>query len=399
LLPKVATILQKRLCGRRPGTLFYQISTPVRHQQQPEQEKQREQEQQQQQQQQQRQQQTQQNHHHRQQELSRTITIASKPSPAKPAKPAETSAEAPSRSPSWIYQALCKHIHGTLEGPFMGVRHALPEDHSYASTNLPEDFLQALFERLQPSFLLEIGSFKGGSALRIADAALSVARNDATAPTPCLVCVDTFLGDAQMWLDRNPGWRDGLLLENGFPRLYWQFMANVQRRREVILPLPLASLSATRVLQQLAVRQVVPLPEFVYLDSAHVQGETLMEIIQAFRLLPEGGVLVGDDLDWPAVESDLLAFLQTEPPVTGSEDPLLLGLPNLFFRADSGYWVLDTTPRQWLLRKRAGAGRLSELRHILEVEDYGETTTEYVALTDADREALQCYHEGVALME
>ena len=54
--------------------------------------------------------------------------------------------------------------------------------------------------------------------------------------------------------------------------------------------------------QHLAIRAAVPQPDFVYLDAAHEKGETLIEIRRAFDLLRPGGVLVGDDLDWPAVE-------------------------------------------------------------------------------------------------
>ena len=52
--------------------------------------------------------------------------------------------------------------------------------------------------------------------------------------------------------------------------------------------------------------------DFLYLDSAHLKGETLLEITEAYRLMRPGGVLLGDDLDWPAVESDLSEFLRAQ---------------------------------------------------------------------------------------
>ena len=52
--------------------------------------------------------------------------------------------------------------------------------------------------------------------------------------------------------------------------------------------------------------------DFLYLDSAHLKGETLLEITEAYRLMRPGGVLLGDDLDWPAVESDLSEFLKAQ---------------------------------------------------------------------------------------
>jgi predicted O-methyltransferase YrrM len=49
--------------------------------------------------------------------------------------------------------------------------------------------------------------------------------------------------------------------------------------------------------------------DFLYLDSAHLKGETKLEITEAFKLVRPGGILLGDDLDWPAVEADLSSFL------------------------------------------------------------------------------------------
>ncbi|CAE7610175.1 unnamed protein product, partial [Symbiodinium natans] len=57
-----------------------------------------------------------------------------------------------------------------------------------------------------------LGSFKGGSALRIADAVLRRLQGDEA--KPCLLCVDTFLGDTAMWLNHN-GWRQWLMRLGG----------------------------------------------------------------------------------------------------------------------------------------------------------------------------------------
>ena len=53
----------------------------------------------------------------------------------------------------------------------------------------------------------EVGSFKGGSALRICEALECRA---------VLLCIDTFLGDASMWL------KGQLTLRKGHPELYAQ---------------------------------------------------------------------------------------------------------------------------------------------------------------------------------
>lgn len=67
-----------------------------------------------------------------------------------------------------------------------------------------------------------------------------------------------------------------------------------------------------QILKKHSVCTTLRVKDFLYLDSAHLKGETLLEITEAYRLMRPGGVLLGDDLDWPAVESDLSEFLRAQ---------------------------------------------------------------------------------------
>ena len=111
-----------------------------------------------------------------------------------------------------------------------------PEDHSYPHTNVPGDVLYSLFQRLRPRFLVEVGSFKGGSSIRIASALmlLDLAQPAQPEDKPCLVCIDTFLGDAAMWLNKQATGRSSLLLKDGCPQLYMQFMVNTAKLRTCV---------------------------------------------------------------------------------------------------------------------------------------------------------------------
>lgn len=307
------------------------------------------------------------------------------------------------------YSALARSLYGTSDGGPVAPP-CVHEDHSALFTNIPQCFLDLLLGQLRPRFLIEVGSWKGGSARRIASAA--VASIPAGGSLPCLLCIDTWLGDGGAWIDRCVGWRDGLLLENGMPQLLWQFLANVKESRDVILAWPIASITALRTLTHLILEPShgVPRPDFVYLDAAHEKGETLLEIQRAFELLHPGGVLVGDDLDWFAVESDLQLFCSSLPPaaVCASLDPLLSSIPHLYPTSE-GYWVLDSVPRQWVLRKAVDAasdsgshvdGSLAVLRAAVEADEYGpHGEREYTPLHDRDRAALELYEEAVTLSE
>ena len=67
------------------------------------------------------------------------------------------------------------------------------ENHSSLFTNVPQPFLDTLLHQLRPTFCVEVGSWKGGSAIRIASAAL--AATPAGSPPPCVLCIATWLGD------------------------------------------------------------------------------------------------------------------------------------------------------------------------------------------------------------
>ncbi|CAK9078645.1 unnamed protein product [Durusdinium trenchii] len=309
--------------------------------------------------------------------------------------PASTFAE-----PEPLHQSLCKHVHGTSTGPYCHFSCGLKEDHSYPHTNIPTEVLRDLFQRLRPMFLVEVGSFKGGSSIRMVSA-LRAADPESQPSKPCLVCIDTFLGDAAMWLNKQATGRSSLLLKDGCPQLYQQFMVNTRKYADVIVPFPIASLCGLRALQQLAAEGTTPLVDFLYLDSAHLKGETKLEITEAFRLVRPGGVLLGDDLDWPAVEADLSSFL-TEHGVGASQsadDDLFHGLCGTFFFAAGGFWVVDAQPRQWLLRKPPWAPGRDALKAEVRAAEMGDTPTEFVPATMEDQEALALYQQGIAKLE
>ena len=50
-----------------------------------------------------------------------------------------------------------------------------------------------------------------------------------------------------------------------------------------VLPLQATSAVALKLVATLASKQVIPLPEVIYLDSAHEEGETLLELSLASR--------------------------------------------------------------------------------------------------------------------
>lgn len=145
---------------------------------------------------------------------------------------------------------------------------------------------------LRPSLIIEVGTWKGGSALHMA----SIARRLGLESE--IVCVDTFLGSHEHWIV--PEWKQSLNLKNGYPRLYFQFLANVvkQGMQDLITPFPISGTSAAYFFLHHGI-----VADLVYIDAGHEYPDVLRDIELYWSLLRPGGALIGDDFTptWPGV--------------------------------------------------------------------------------------------------
>ena len=182
-------------------------------------------------------------------------------------------------------------------------------DHGYPHTNLRPELVDVLLGMVNPSFWLEVGSMLGNSAIVTAERI-----NEQRLSTE-IVCIDPFCGDVNMWAweaasARDRTWRF-LNLKNGHPTIYNRFLANVVHSgfQSSILPIPCTSIVGFALLRRLHSEQRLShLPEIIYLDSAHQEGETFLELQAAWDLLAPGGILFGDDWSWGAVRHDVSEF-------------------------------------------------------------------------------------------
>ena len=172
-------------------------------------------------------------------------------------------------------------------------------DTRYHYTHLDAAFFEhAVLSRISnPNLIVEIGSFKGGSAITMAKV-LESHRIDCP-----IICVDTFLGDANMWLNAEDAEHVNMDFRGGRPSIYQYFMINVMKSgfEDRIVPLPVSSLVGMEILKRLEIQADV-----LYLDSAHKEGETYLEIFTGFSdVLHSDGIMIGDDYRWPAVAKDV----------------------------------------------------------------------------------------------
>lgn len=158
---------------------------------------------------------------------------------------------------------------------------------------------EEVFRQLRPQTVVEVGAWKGRSAVYMAEVARSLGL-DTT-----IVCVDTWLGGLDHLLSDE--WREQLRFVNGMPRIYAVFLANVVSRglAERIIPFPQTSTTAAAFLLHHGV-----LVDLLHIDASHEEADVLADCRAWWKILRPGGVLIGDDYTpvWPGVVNAANAF-------------------------------------------------------------------------------------------
>jgi SAM-dependent methyltransferase len=151
--------------------------------------------------------------------------------------------------------------------------------------HLESPLFEELITTLTPRRILEVGSWKGASAIKMAQLARG---HD---PTAEVLCVDTWLGSHRtLW--EQPQFVEQLAMKHGFPQQYFQFLANVaiSGLQTAIFPLPMTSYSAADVLTRRGLNF-----DLIYIDAHHDEEEVGGDIRRWYKLLRPGGIMFGDD--------------------------------------------------------------------------------------------------------
>lgn len=179
---------------------------------------------------------------------------------------------------------------------------AFPDDASGWGSDSPA--FRDLVDELRPARIIEVGTWKGGSALTLAAAAADLGLEVE------ILCVDTWLGALEMWTDpADPERYGALALKHGYPTLYYQFLANVCRagRQRAITPFPVPSVTAA---QWFALRGVRA--DLIYIDGSHEEEDVLQDLVSYWGIVRPGGVIFGDDWSWDGVRLAVQRFASEE---------------------------------------------------------------------------------------
>lgn len=157
-----------------------------------------------------------------------------------------------------------------------------------------------LVEELKPSVIIEVGTWKGASAIHMARLT--------TPLTTKIYCVDTWIGgDGHVYRDigeNQPVMRDA----HGWPQIYYQFLHNVlvNGYANRVVPVPFMTQHAAMLFRAHGVRA-----DMIYIDAGHYYIDVVLDIHAYFQLLAPNGVIFGDDFNYPGVAQAVNEFMET----------------------------------------------------------------------------------------
>ena len=147
-------------------------------------------------------------------------------------------------------------------------------------------FLTNKIRKISPTTIIEVGSWKGSSAIHAASL-LKENRNDGV-----VICIDTWLGGLES-LERMPGWDISPYRNQGFPALYYQFLANISYLglQDFVVPFPCTSSAAARWLLKNHIQA-----DLVLLDKSWDENELINDVQEYKPLIRPGGGILGEVL-------------------------------------------------------------------------------------------------------
>lgn len=186
-----------------------------------------------------------------------------------------------------LYNYLIKNIHNY--NPYTNFNYSLyiknPDNIQGWHGNDP--IFQKLISEIKPDNILEIGTWKGQSAINMGKIIKNLGLNST------LVCVDTWLGSvdfigAENRLDQE---RD-CLTTFGYPQIYYQFLANViyHNLDDTIVPFPQTSSIA---LDWFNIHNIKF--DLIYIDGSNNYEDIYVDIKNSWNILNKNGLIFGDD--------------------------------------------------------------------------------------------------------
>ncbi len=201
----------------------------------------------------------------------------------------------------------------------------LPSPQIYAgieSLGLPDDvqgwhsthpIFAKLIDEVKPKVIVEVGSWKGASAIHMANASNNrVSWQDMTSGEtvtvnngPKIYCCDSWLGG----IDHDLNFEGTSVIprdRHGYPRLFHTFLHNVAKagHQERIVPVVQTSVNGAKLLAAHGIKA-----DLIYIDAGHDELSVLLDLDHYWNLiLKPGGIIFGDDFGWDTVATAVGKF-------------------------------------------------------------------------------------------
>lgn len=177
-----------------------------------------------------------------------------------------------------------------------------------------------IFEELiieyKPNCIVEVGSWKGASAINMANIIKKYNLNSK------IYCIDTWLGGIEHVTKKYNF--DDLNIKYGYPQLYYKFLSNVfiTNNQDVIVPIPNTSYIGFLVLKFYNIK-----PNLIYIDGSHEYNDVINDIKNYYELLDYNGAIFGDDFVdfWPGVKQAVVDFCKNK---------------NITFKIKDNKWII-----------------------------------------------------------
>lgn len=162
--------------------------------------------------------------------------------------------------------------------------------------NADHNVFKDLINEVKPNKILEVGSWKGASALHMAKCLI----DQGPSVYHEIICVDTWNGSLEFWQDER---KRGFLRNDGLRYTYDIFRNNTKNMQYIITPFPTTSQCAFDFFYR---NNVVF--DLTYLDASHETHDVERDIRNYFKV---SKMLFGDDYDWPSVQKAVDGYAQT----------------------------------------------------------------------------------------
>lgn len=198
--------------------------------------------------------------------------------------------------PGPVFKRLVEEL--ASGNPYKGYR-STRSDADLHGWNGDHGALTRLATETKAKVIVDVGAWFGQSTATLARA------QAVAAPDGTVIAVDTFLGSPEHWMMNREDVHAALNFHQGRPSFYETFLSNMTNLglSGRVFPLAQTAQNAAWLMRRLNIT-----PQLVHLDASHDYRQVRVEMETYWDILEPGGILMGDDFQFPNVSRAVVHF-------------------------------------------------------------------------------------------